>query len=206
LRRLATDDPISARASFNAVYGQVPGELAPKLALATACERSDEAEIAESLYVICARSDANYTAPAAFGLARIRSARGDLAGALHALDLVTSTRSSYVDARMMRARLLARSTGDVRALSQALESVQTVVLPPMQHAELKVDVLGSALDAVLASGPDRNVSLGGVPAHEPELRDALEGALRQLATLTEDHDERIALVDRAQKIRRWTTW
>ena len=60
----------------------MPGELAPKLALATACERSDEAEIAEQLYAVCARSDANYIAPAAFGLARIRSARGDLDGAL----------------------------------------------------------------------------------------------------------------------------
>ncbi|WP_426595744.1 tetratricopeptide repeat protein [Cellulomonas sp. McL0617] len=206
LSQLATDDPVSARASFNAVYGQVPGELAPKLALATACERSGEPDIAESLYVTCARADANYTAPAAFGLARIRSARGDLDGALHALDLVAPTRSSYVDARMMRARLLAGSTDDVTALSQALASVQSVVLPPLQQAELKVDVLGSALSTVLAKGPVRNVTLGGVPAHEPELRDALEGALRQLATLTEDHDERIALVDRAHEIRRWTTW
>ncbi|WP_028048315.1 serine/threonine-protein kinase [Cellulomonas sp. URHD0024] len=206
LAQLSNGDPVAARASFNAVYGQVPGELAPKLALATACERSDEAEIAESLYVICARADANYTAPAAFGLARIRSARGDLEGALHALDLVTATRSSYVDARMMRARLLARATGDVSALSQALASVQTVVLPPLQHAELRVDVLGSALDVVLTRGPARNVSFDGVPAQEPALRDALEGALRQLASLTEDHEERVALVDRAHEIRRWTTW
>ncbi|WP_028046419.1 serine/threonine-protein kinase [Cellulomonas sp. URHE0023] len=206
LAQLANGDPVAARASFNAVYGQVPGELAPKLALATACERSDEAEIAESLYVICARSDANYTAPAAFGLARIRSARGDLEGALHALDLVASTRSSYVDARMMRARLLALSTGDVARLSQALGSVQTVVLPPLQHAALRVDVLGSALEAVVTHGPVQGVQLDGVPAHEPELRDALEGALRQLASLTEDHDSRIALVDRAHEVRRWTTW
>ena len=70
--QLSTGDPVAARASFNAVYGQVPGELAPKLALATACELSGEPDIAESLYIICARSDANYTAPAAFGLARIR--------------------------------------------------------------------------------------------------------------------------------------
>ena len=206
LAQLSTGDPVSARASFNAVYGQVPGELAPKLALATACERSDEPDIAESLYVICARSDANYTAPAAFGLARIRSARGDLPGALAALDLVTATRSSYVDARMMRARLLATSSGDVSALSQALVSVQSVVLPPRQHAQLKVDVLGSALDVVVEHGPVKSVSFDGVPAHEPELRDALEGALTQLASLTEDTDERIALVDRAHTVRRWTTW
>ena len=51
------------------------------------------------------------------------------------------------------------------------------------------------------------MQLGGVPAHEPELRDALEGALRELrGPGTDDHDERIALVDRANEVRRWTTW
>ena len=39
------------RRAFNAVYGQVPGELAPKLALALACETSGEHDVAESLYV-----------------------------------------------------------------------------------------------------------------------------------------------------------
>ncbi len=37
-------------------------------------------DVAESLYVVCARTDANYIAPAAFGLARIRSGRGDVDG------------------------------------------------------------------------------------------------------------------------------
>ena len=80
--------PPAAQAAFNAVYGQVPGELAPKLALALACETSGELDVAESLYATCARTDANYIAPAAFGLARIRATRGDLDGALAALDLV----------------------------------------------------------------------------------------------------------------------
>ncbi len=31
---LARDDAAAAQSAFNAVYGQVPGELAPKLALA----------------------------------------------------------------------------------------------------------------------------------------------------------------------------
>ncbi|MBO3083361.1 serine/threonine-protein kinase [Cellulomonas fengjieae] len=206
LAQLSAGDPVAARGSFNAVYGQVPGELAPKLALATACELSGEPDIAESLYVICARSDANYTAPAAFGLARIRRARGDLAGALAALDLVTATRSSYVDARMMRAQLLAASSGDLTALSDALASVQTVSIAPRVRAALRVDVLGSALAAVLEKGPSRTVQVGGVPAQEPDLRDALEAALRESATLSESHDERIALVDRANDVRRWTTW
>jgi len=44
------DDAPAAQSSFNAVYGQVPGELAAKLALALACEISGELDVAESLY------------------------------------------------------------------------------------------------------------------------------------------------------------
>ncbi len=40
LAALARRDGRAAQAAFNAVYGQVPGELAPKLALALACETS----------------------------------------------------------------------------------------------------------------------------------------------------------------------
>jgi len=206
LAQLDGGDPVAARASFNAVYGQVPGALAPKLALATACELSDESEIAESLYVICARSDANYTAPAAFGLARIRRARGDLDGALAALDLVTSTRSSYVDARMLRAQLLATSGRGLPALAEALGSVEKVSVAPRARAALRVQVLEAALAAVLTDGPSPTVTIEGVPAGEPGLRDALEAAYREYAGHTDSRDERIALIDRANVVRRWTSW
>ena len=39
---MAAGDVPGAISAFNAVYGQVPGELAPKLALARACELADE--------------------------------------------------------------------------------------------------------------------------------------------------------------------
>ena len=45
--RSAASGLSAAQASFNAVYGQVPGELAPKLALALACERGGEDVIAD---------------------------------------------------------------------------------------------------------------------------------------------------------------
>ncbi|MCB7136384.1 serine/threonine-protein kinase [Cellulosimicrobium marinum] len=204
LAELARGDAVAARASFNAVYGQVPGELAPKLALATACELSGEPDIAESLYVICARSDANFTAPAAFGLVRIRHARGDLDGALHALDLVPATRGSYVGSRVLRAHLLADSGRGLPALADAMASVQSVSIAPRERAELSVGVLRSALDAVTADGPSPTTRIAGVPADEPALRDALEGAYRDLAALTDSREERITLVDRANDVRRWT--
>ena len=77
LAALAQGNIEEARAAFNAVYGQIPGELAPKLALALACELSGESEPAEALATVCARTDADYVAPAAFLLARIRRSRGE---------------------------------------------------------------------------------------------------------------------------------
>ncbi|GIJ00345.1 serine/threonine-protein kinase PknG [Sediminihabitans luteus] len=213
---LATGDAAGASRSFNAVYGQVPGELAPKLALATACEGLGELDVAEALYDVCARTDANYAAPAAFGMARIRLSRDDVDGALDALDKVGATRGSYVEARLRRARILAASGRGLPALAAALESVAHVELPAREDAGLRATVLASALNVVTSgtvdpgstvdpagtAGPASTV--GGVPAQEGPLRDALERALRDVALLTDDHDERIRVVDRANTVRRWT--
>lgn len=204
LRALAAGDGATARASFNAVYGQVPGELAPKLALALACEVSDEREIAEALYGICARTDAAYTAPAAFALARIRALRGDAEGAVGALDLVPPTSRAFPEARRERARLLAGSDGGLPALADAMASIEGVAIDPAERARLTADVLGRALDHVLAHGQVPTVLIGGHPAHEPALRDGLESAYRNLATMAPTREERIALVDAANGVRRWT--
>ncbi|WP_125774909.1 serine/threonine-protein kinase [Antribacter gilvus] len=204
LNLMATGDPTGARASFNAVYGQVPGELAPKLALATACELSGEPGIAEQLYMVCARSDANYIGPAAFGLARIRSAAGDRDGALRALDLVGPTRSSYGDARLQRARLLVGSDGGLPALADGVSGLDGAPVPDRQRTLVTVDALTSALDLVIREGAQPGLRVGGAEATEPTLRDGLEQALRHLAHLSEDRAERVTLVDRANAVRRWT--
>src|SRR5699024_8568579 len=97
LAALQHQDWTRAQLAFNAVYGQVPGELAPKLALAVACEYGEEPAVAENLYTVCAGTDANYVAPSAFGLARIRMERGDVDGAVQALDLVPTTSRAYAE-------------------------------------------------------------------------------------------------------------
>ena len=130
LSALDSGDFAAAQSSFNAVYGQIPGELAAKLALALACERGGEGEIGEALYRTCASTDANYVAPAAFGMARIRTARGDIAGAVQALDLVPSTSRSFTEARRLRAIALFQSGQGLPALSQAMDSLKGVSLDP----------------------------------------------------------------------------
>ena len=199
LSALQQGDPRAAQSAFNAVYGQVPGELAPKLALACACEASEELEIAENLYTACARTDANYTPAAAFGMARIRTKRGDVDGAVQALDLVPSTSRAYSLARQARANLLAASGAGIPALSQAWSSVDQVLMDPRERAGLDVRIFSIGLDEVGRRGEQPALSIGSHPATTRGMREALEGALRQLARLTPDRDERVHLVDRGQR-------
>ncbi|MDQ1287588.1 MAG: serine/threonine-protein kinase PknG [Actinomycetota bacterium] len=204
LSSLVSGDVRAARAAFNAVYGQVPGELAPKLALAMACENSDEPDVAEALYATCARTDANYTAPAAFGLARIRAARGDVDGAVTALDMIPPTSRAFVPARQRRATMLAEAGRGLAGLAEALASIETVTIEPLSRARLRADVLASALHEVTTNGERPDLQIGGVLAREVSLRDGLELAYRHLAGLTPDPRGRIRLVDQANAVRRWS--
>ena len=204
LQALARHDFTAAQSAFNAVYGQVPGELAPKLALALACEESNELDVAESLYTTCARTDANYIAPSAFGLARIRSGRADLDGAIAALDLVPPTSRAFTEARRERAGQLAASGRGLPALSEAMRSVESLTIDARDRATLLVGVLDMALDEVRAKGAQPDIVIAGVPAAEPSLRQGLESGYRELAGYADAREDRVRLVDQANSVRNWT--
>jgi serine/threonine-protein kinase PknG len=204
LSALDGGDFASAQSSFNAVYGQVPGELAAKLALALACDRGGEGAIAEGLYQSCASTDANYVAAAAFGMARIRAARGDVPGAVQALDLVPSTSRSYPEARRMRARQLYESGAGLPALAQAMDSISGVRLDPREQSELTAQILERAIAEVKKNGSKSDVKIGAYSADDETLRDGLEATYRQLAGIETDQQRRYALVDKANAVRRWT--
>jgi len=216
LSALAQGDLPAAQAAFNAVYGQVPGELAPKLALALACERGGEPAVAEGLYTTCASTDANYVAAGAFGLARLRSARGDVAGAVAALDLVPSTSRAFSDSRRLRAVALAGPGADLPQLSQALGSLEGVRLDPVERGLLTAGILERALSrAVSVPGPAPGagasagpaagtLTVGRYAATPDTLRDGLEATYRELARNEADDARSHAWVDRANAVRRWT--
>ncbi|WP_454049829.1 tetratricopeptide repeat protein [Cellulomonas sp. Marseille-Q8402] len=205
LAHLARGEGDAARSAFNAVYGQVPGELAPKLALALACEASGEPEIAESLYATCARTDGAYVPAGAFAVARLRAGRGDVRGAVAALDLVPATSRAYPDARLLRARLLAASGDGLPALAEALASLDGVGVDPGDRSWLTVRTLTAALEQVAAHGEQQAVALGPWTATEDSLRDGLEHTYRSLAQATSSAAEKVVLVDAANGVRRWTS-
>jgi serine/threonine-protein kinase PknG len=204
LLALQRKDVKAAQSAFNAVYGQVPGELAPKLALALACELGGEPDLSERLYRICASTDANYVAPAAFGLARVRSGRQDVAGAVQALDLVPSTSRNYPESQRQKAELLYAAADGLPMLAQAMDSITRVRMDPVEKAELSAKIMERALATVQSKGPNRRLTIGGIPADEPDLRDGLEATYRTLASSADDDQERYALVDKANEVRRWT--
>jgi len=200
LGAVAGKDYATAQSSFNAVYGQVPGELAPKLALAVACELGNQPDLAESLYRVCASTDANYVTPAAFGLARVRADRGDVAGSLAALELVPNTSRGYPESQRQRAGLLVATARDSDSIGRALAAVSASRLDPWTETELEQSLLERALE-LADRGP---VRLGGQPATASQLRDLLEQTYRKRARLAEDPAVRARFVDLANSIRPWS--
>ena len=194
----------TAQSSFNAVYGQVPGELAPKLALATACEMGGEPDVAENLYLICASTDANYVTPAAFGLARLRAQRQDLPGTLDALDIVPSTSRGYLESRQLKAEHLLAHGNGLADLQEAMASTHSARLDLLTQARIDVSIYERALAEVRAHGAMASTTIGDVPATPAALRDRLEQAYRTQAALENDPGTRIALVESANQIRKWS--
>ena len=203
LAAIQAGDIEGAKASFSAVYQQVPGELAPKLALAFACEHGGLPEVAEALYQACLITDASYVSPAAFGMARVRAGAQDTAGAVGALDLVPATSHGYVESRQQRAEvLLAGNAQDLAVLDQAMTTIEAATLSGPTRQRYVVRILREALP--ILSGAPTGRRIGSVQATEVDVRDGLESALRMLARDASDVTERIDLVNQANAVRNWS--
>ncbi len=200
LGALRAQDYATAQSSFNAVYGQLPGELAPKLALGLACELGGELDIAENLYRICAATDAAYVTPAAFGLARVRAARDDLAGSLAALELVPSTSRGYPESQRLKARHLVRLATDADGMTEAFGAIAAARLDPQTQAQYRALLFGRAM-AMAGRGP---LNLAGQPMTAAMIRDQLVGTYLELARLSDDPATRAGYVDLANSLRPWS--
>jgi serine/threonine-protein kinase PknG len=224
LRRLAVGDAVAAGGAFSAVHDELPGELAPKLALAFAAEAGGDAAAASRYFRLVWTVDRSFIS-AAFGLARTCLAAGDRPGAIAALAAVPQTSSHHAAAQIAAVRILVSPgmTGD--DLRQADGRLGRLALDEARRQQLTVEVLRAALDwASSGQAPSRNVPgrhASGAPAagaasgdglilgcepNDRALRFGLERGYRALARLTPDRSRRIELVDMANAIRprTWT--
>ncbi|GAB7033480.1 tetratricopeptide repeat protein [Streptomyces sp. NPDC021749] len=214
---LATGDREGAALAFDAVYDAFPGEPAPKLALGLCAELLEQWDNAVEYYRLVWATDRSYVS-AAFGLARVRLAAGDRAGAVEALESVPASSIHYTAARIaaVRARLRQRPPKDplwpdLRAAAQQVEALADFGLDAGRREQLATEVLGAALDWVLSGShgarPDGTAAGGGPPVllgsplDERGLRFGLERSYRLLARLAERGERRIELVERANRFR-----
>ncbi|MFD5796877.1 serine/threonine-protein kinase [Streptomyces diastatochromogenes] len=213
---LVTGDFEGAALSFDAIYDAFPGEAAPKLALGLCAEVLGQLDNAAEYYGLVWATDPSFVS-AAFGLARVQLAAGDRRGAVRTLESVPESSIHYTAARVaaVRARLRQRTAtaadvpflDDLTAAAGQVEALDAYGLDPARREQLSAEVLGSALDWILSTGEGTaqpavggRVLLGS-GLDERGLRFGLERAYRTLARLATGGEERIELVERANRYR-----
>ncbi|MEV7270932.1 tetratricopeptide repeat protein [Streptomyces bacillaris] len=216
---LVTGEHAVAALSFDAVYDAFPGEPAPKLALGICAEVLGQLDNAAEYYRLVWATDPGFVS-AAFGLARVQIAAGDRVGATRTLESVPESSIHYTAARVaaVRARLRERDpaeplAADLTAAGAQVAALSGFGLDPVRREQLTTEVLGKALDWVLsgspgapppggsAAGPPGPRKLLGTELDERGLRLGLERSYRMLARLAQRGEERIELVERANRFR-----
>ncbi|MGW4159154.1 tetratricopeptide repeat protein [Streptomyces sp. NPDC004788] len=227
---LVAGDRESAALAFDAVYDAFPGEPAPKLALGVCAEVLGQLDNAAEYYRLVWATDPSYVS-AAFGLARTQMAAGDRAGAVRTLESVPESSIHYTAARVaaVRARLRRRPAnealgGDLTAAAAQVSALQSFGLDAVRRERLATEVLGTALDWVLSGSPGAGPAGAGTGGAGPAgagtagagtggmvllgseldergLRFGLERSYRVLARLAQRGEERIELVERANRYR-----
>ncbi|CAL9416201.1 Serine_threonine-protein kinase PknG [Streptomyces sp. enrichment culture] len=207
---LATGDHATAAVAFDAVYDAFPGEPAAKLALALCAEALGQLDNAAEYYRLVWATDPSHVG-AAFGLARVRLAAGDRDAAVRTLESVPESSIHYTAARVaaVRARLRRRNPGeplrdDLYAAAREVAALDALGLDAVRRERLSAEVLGLALDWWLSGRPgglSPDHALLGSELHERGLRFGLERSYRVLARLAQRGEERIELVERANRFR-----
>jgi serine/threonine-protein kinase PknG len=222
---MAEGRPSDGLAYFAAVAAELPGELAPKLAMAASYEeaaRTDmqtgsvgetaSADVTTNLraaarsYALVAATDPSY-ATASFGLARISMELGDREAAAAALQRVPKSSSAYVTAQVASCRVLCvplpgdpPTVADLAASSVTLAglSLENSVRLPLLR-DLHLQALAMLLEERVAA--DDDIVFDGAALNEEGQRGALEHTYRSLAKLAPSEEERWELVDLANAYR-----
>ena len=203
LAALAAERWGDARAAFDAVYSELPGEPAARLALAVACERAGDGAAAEPRYERVWAVDRDFVS-AAFGLARLRLARGERIGCVAVLDEVPDSSSQYHTAQVaaVRARVGAELAHVLETdLLDASARLERLRLGVERNAWLAAEMLERSLMWVRVAQATTGARVLGHELSERSLRLGLEQAYRSLAKMAPDPASRIDWVDRANSVR-----
>ncbi|GAS86765.1 serine/threonine-protein kinase PknG [Mycolicibacterium brisbanense] len=197
----------SATKHFTEVLDTLPGELAPKLALAATAELAGTAD--ELTFYKTVWGTDNGVISAGFGLARAQSVSGDRDGAVRTLDEVPATSRHFTAARLTSAVTLlsGRSTSEIteQNIRDAARRVEALPDTEPRVLQIRALVLGTAMDWLADNTASSNHILG-FPFTEHGLKLGVEASLRALARVAPTQSHRYALVDLANSVRPMSTF
>ena len=206
LEQLRDGDGAAAAEGFSRVWTDLPGELAPKLAVALSAELAGKTRRASELYAEVIGVDSSFVS-AAFGLARCRVANGDRQGAVDAYRSVPASSATYTEAQVATARVLVGEQDDTAPtaadITTAASTIEAARIDEAARLRLATEVLERALESIVKGElpEDDTLSVFDNSLTENGLRRSLESAYRDLARIASTPDERFDLVDRANVVR-----
>ncbi|MCB0949906.1 MAG: protein kinase, partial [Mycobacterium sp.] len=204
---LLTGDYDSATKDFTEVLNTLPGELAPKMALAATAELAGDPD--ERKFYDTVWSTDRGVISASFGLARALSAAGERDEAVRTLDEVPATSRHFTTARLTSAVTLLSGRSSSEITEQHIRSAARRVeaLPDTEPRVLQIRalVLGTAMDWLADNTASTNHILG-FPFTEHGLQLGVEASLRNLARVAPTQAHRYALIDLANSVRPMSTF
>jgi serine/threonine-protein kinase PknG len=190
--------------AFQAILDELPGELAPRQAIARTHEEAGNLADAIAYYDAVSRADSSFVS-AAVGLARCLEKKGDRAAAAAAYRRVPPTSSRYAQAQMALARLLISvnlgepTVDELVQASAAIESLEGLADGLDVHL-LRADLFAAGAKRALPK-TYAGVTLLQVPLQKIELQRAAEHEYRTCARIAGTAEERYKFVDRANEVR-----
>ena len=205
--QMLTADYDSATKHFTEVLDTLPGELAPKLALAATAELAGNAD--ERKFYNTVWCTDNGVISAGFGLARASRPRVTGTRAVRTLDQVPATSRHFTTARLTSAVTLlsGRSMNEIteRHIRDAARRVEALPDSEPRVLQIRALVLGTAMDWLADNTASTNHILG-FPFTEHGLQLGVEASLRGLARVAPTQAHRYALVDLANSVRPTSTF
>jgi serine/threonine-protein kinase PknG len=204
-QRLMQADAGAARKLFDQVYFDLPGEIAPKLALGMAAELAGDLAVARQMYDLVSRTDPGFVS-SVFGLARCHAKELDRRAAVAALERIPAASALFVRSRIEAARILVQRDGKfpspmLEDLTSASAMAESLALDGMENYVLASQILASAVEFAASGKPAANgAKILGQPVEERSLRFGLENSYRSMARLATG-EERIVLIDQANLAR-----
>jgi serine/threonine-protein kinase PknG len=201
---LAQNDADNARLEFGKVYFEMPGELAPKLAIAFAAEIKGDWDEAINYYRRVAKVDPSQTT-ACFGLARCQMKKGNAQSAVQALTEVPSQHSLFNLSRVTLAEtLLEMDMGkDTSLLEQAAQTIECISAEGGTVHQLAAVLLKKAIrlveDKLVHENKQQNLLGHSLDLYA--LRAGAEQEFRKAAKFAASREEKIMLIDTANSIR-----